>query len=854
MASAHKEHRQSSLFHLVKDYQTARGWDELFTREGNVRPAWQKIFAHLEEIGPRQLEKHLGECQLLLRESGVTHNLYGNDKTPSRPWELDLLPYVITDGDWLGLEAGIAQRLRLLGQVLSDLLGPQKLLREGHLPPELIFSHPAWSPAWVGIPLPTTMPLTFVAMDIARGDDGEFHHLADFTDTPSGIGYALENRLILSRVLPEPFRLFNIRRLLPFFRSFRNNLDALATNNREAPLVALLTSGVNHETHFEQAFLANYLGLTLVQGEDLTVRGGRLSLKTLDGLRPVDVILRRVGGGEVDPLEFSGECCQGVPGLLHAIRRGALASANVPGVGLLENQGLIPYLPQLCQTLLGEALRLPSVPTWWCGDPHQRGYVADHLENMVIKPLRPHPAHPPRFGASLSREQKKRLLAHIECNPWSFVGQEQFSPATTPVYTQKGFQPHPMVVRTFITADDQGVEVMPGGLARFSTRSADTEEKYGISKGVWILSDTPVTWTPRFRSPRPIETPALLGELPSRVAENLFWIGRHAERAEYTIRIIRVILMLLQQESGLSDEQRQYCLHALLTSFARITGTAPEILDEHNPNRFDHPEMAMLAAILEADRPGSVSHALRALVQSAQGVRERLSLDTWQVIQEIINGINQLQEIRHQKLPLSHLLRKTDDFIVKLMAFSGQTMESMTRGQGWRLLNSGRRLERSIFTVGLLEGTLARYSDEAYESALVESLLTITDSLITFRRRYRSRLDVQPFLELLLLDESNPRALAFQITALDEHSAHLPQSRNLPSHRSPEGRITMELLSGLRLADSELLALVDPENGHRPNLEKLLNTIRNLLPLYSVTLSNSYFQHTQPRKQWAPTL
>ncbi|MBF0399239.1 MAG: circularly permuted type 2 ATP-grasp protein [Magnetococcales bacterium] len=840
----------SSLSPFLEGYQLSSGWDELFAADGSVRPAWQEIITFLEQMGSRQLESCRIESQRLLRESGVTHNLYGGTKTPKLPWELDLLPYVITGPEWSLLERGLQQRIVLLGMILTDLTGPEKLFRDGLLPPELFFAHPAWHPTWHNLRASGAFPLTFCAVDLARRSDGGFAVLADYCDMPSGAGYVLENRMILTRVIPGLFKQLNIRRLLPFFASLRSNLEALAVNNPQDPHIVMMAGGLMKEANFEQVFLSNYLGLTLAQGDDMTVRNGRLAIKTLDGLRPVDVILRRVADIDCDSLELRGDCCQGVTGLMHALRRGTLGMANAPGTGMLENLGLIPYLPELCRALLGEDLLLPSIATWWCGDPVQRHHVIAHFNDMVIKPLRPMASEPVTVVSEVSHAVREQLLERIKRNPALYVGQLPFQPGTAPVLSAGRIEPKSVVVRSFITANRKEREVLPGGLARFSVQHAHSKEQYDVSKGVWILSDEPAPPTPRARDLHPIEAPLLVGELPSRVAENLFWIGRYAERAEYAIRIMRTILLLWHEESSLPEDQSQQCLKILLVTFARITGGAPAFLGEDAESRLADPEETLLAAILNADQPGSITSMLAALVRSTQMVRERFSLDTWQVIQQIIKGLEGMQTSRDYRL--SEIRREIDLFITLLMAFSGQIMESMTQGQGWRFLNSGRRLERAIYTIGLVEGTMIKQIQTQHENAVLEFLLIITDSLITFRRRYRSRLEARPVLDLILLDETNPRSLAFQIQALDEHAAHLPRSRRMPSYRSPEGRITLDALSALRLADPQLISVTAREEGtHRPNLEELLLHINGLLSVYSATLSSSFFQHTQPRKQLA---
>jgi uncharacterized circularly permuted ATP-grasp superfamily protein/uncharacterized alpha-E superfamily protein len=839
---------------FLANYCNGARFDEMLTPDGRVRPHWQPLLELLAGMGPQLIERLRLKCQQLLRESGVTYNLHGSGTEPAHPWLLDILPYLISSADWAFLKQGLEQRARLLGMLLADLLGPQIVLRERVIPAELIFSHPAWHPALHALPLPTGHSLAFSSVDLARRDDGRFYVLSDGIQAPSGAGYALENRLILSRAFREPFRRFHIHRLLPFFRTLRTNLENLAIANRADPHIVLLAPGLDSDTHFEQVFLANYLGLTLTQGEDLTVRNGRVALKTLDGLRGVDCILRRVPDLETDSLELNESSIMGVVGLVQAVRQGRVRIINPLGGGVLENQGLHAYMQPICRHFLAQDLILPSLPTWWWGDPEHRRIVGDQLWNKVIKPIFPRHDQPPLFGSWMNTAARADMMAKLEANPYAYVVQEPFAPATMPVFTETGVEAHTMVLRTFMTGERDTIDLMPGGVARYSLAAPGMPAKPGISKGAWVLSETPVEWTHRIRHLQPIETAPLMGELPSRTAENLFWIGRYTERAENTIRLARVLVLLVMEETGLADAQRIHCMNTLYKAMAHLTGS-PSLSSAHKP--YQDPlaslEKRLLTALCAPEQAGSVSNALSALIRSAQGVREYFSLFTWQVIQDLSKGSEQLQKILTSRSgggELDEVLKQSEHLITALMAFSGLTMESMTRGQGWQFLNTGRRLERALFLAGVMNHTLVHKINGDYESAVLEQLLTITDSLLTFRRRYRARLEIRQSLELILLDETNPRALAYQLVGLDNHVDYLARARRQPAYRAPEGRVTLEALSLLRLAQPGQLALIS--HDHRPNLEKLLNQLETLLPLFSTTLTNSYFQHSPNSRQLAP--
>jgi uncharacterized circularly permuted ATP-grasp superfamily protein/uncharacterized alpha-E superfamily protein len=819
-------------------------YDEMCHAPGTPRPHWDYLVRCLEQMGPGDLGRRAEEARRLLRENGVTYNVYDDPVGMGRPWVLDLIPVLLTSQEWSVIERGLIQRAELLDLVLADLYGPRRLLHKGLLPPELVFGHPGFLRPSDKL-MAAHHRLQFYVADLGRSPDGTLWVLGDRTQALAGAGYALENRIVLSRVLPSLYRDSHVHRLALFFRAMRAALTQLSPTKQDEPRIVLLTPGPGNAAYFEHAYLANYLGYALVQGGDLTVRDCRVWLKTLERLQPVDVILRRVDDICCDPLELRGDSLLGTPGLLQAARAGHVVIANLPGSGLLENPGLMPFLPAVCRYLLGRELSLPSVPTWWCGTASGLDYVLSHLDRLVVKPIYPHLSDDTVFGARLSAKQREVLADRIRVQPHLFVGQEQLALSTTPVLTDAGLAPRPTVLRSFLLAREDAYVVMPGGLARASPSADDlvvSSRRGGVSKDIWILASEPekqVSLLP------PAERPLFLsrsgGEVPSRVAENLFWLGRYAERLEGSVRLLReVVLRLVEPEAN----QEGTILTALLRAVTHQTGTYPGFVGDGAEQRLRNPKPALLEVILDTGHPGSVRAILAALMQVGRSVPDRLSRDAWRVI-------NNLGDDLDQPVQLSAALEHLEQLLIALAAFAGLSTESMSRGQGWRFLDMGRRIERALQTMKLLRAMGVSAAAEVSKHGagqLWEALLAVTDTIKTYRRRYRSQVQAGAVLDLLLHDESNPRSVAFQFVSLQEEVASLPRRKPAP-HRSPEERLMLEAITALRLSDADELARIARGQAVGEGLEQILLRLSSLLEAFSDAISLTYFTHTEVPQQ-----
>src|SRR5262245_24062685 len=555
---------------LLDGYHPVDGaYDEMVVPPDSFRAHCEGFVHSIEALGRHELASRWENAKRTLRDNGVTYNVYGDPQRADRPWELDLMPLVVSSAEWGRLEKALVQRTRLLNLILADVYGERRLLRDDLLPPALVLGNPAFLRPCHGIGVPRGIHLHLHAVDVARSPDGEWRVLADRTQAPSGAGYALENRIVLSRSLPEAFRDCQVQRLASFFWAQRDTLTALASAPRDTPRVVLLTPGPLNETYFEHAYLARYLGFTLVEGGDLTVRDRRVFIKTLDGLQPVDVIFRRLDDSYCDPLELRNDSTLGVAGLVEAARAGTVAIANALGSGATETSALCRFLPGLCRDLLGEELLLPSVPTRWCGDPDDLQFVLAHLDRMVIKRTFPALSGQPIFGRLLSTLQRSALLSEIRAHLQEFVAQDELPLSTAPVWLGQKLEPRPLVLRVYVAAAGDSYAVMPGGLTRIAAHSdvpIVSMQRGGGSKDTWVIADGPVS-TVSLLSPTRIvvRRERRAADLPSRVADNLFWLGRHVERAEHTVRLLRSVVAYLTREDTTEETpELQALLHVLV--------------------------------------------------------------------------------------------------------------------------------------------------------------------------------------------------------------------------------------------------------------------------------------------------
>lgn len=817
--------------------------DALLRHDGTLREHWTNAVGALEGLGAAELAGRQSVLDRMLDDEGISYRLV--DRGITMRWPLDPLPTLVPSAQWAQIESGVIQRAVLLDLVLRDLYGPRELLHRGLLPPEVVFAHPGYLRQCDGITTTIEQQLLTYAADLGHASDGSTFVLADRAQAPSGAGYALANRVMLSRVFPSLYRDSQVHRVAPYFRSLRAVLERVADNARtDDPRIVVLTPGAQSETSFEHTYVGSYLGYPVVEGGDLTIRDGRVHLRALGRLEPVDVVLRRADAEWCDPLELRPDSQLGVPGLVEATRRGNVAVVNPLGSGVLENAGLLPFLPSIAEHLLGQELLLPSVATWWCGHDQARSHVLAHLSTMVVKPIGRQFGVTSMFGGELSSDERDDLRRRIEAQPHQWVGQEQVRLSTVPTMVDGVICPRPSTLRTFAVARGESYVVMAGGLTRVAP-TADTlaisNQSGAVSKDTWVLTSEPEHPSEFWLRHGPPTTATDPASLSSRAAENLFWLGRYAERAEAVTRMLRAVHDRLEE----SGPEGTDCVETLLGALTLMTATAPGFVGDGASARLADPGPELLSLACDADRSGTLAHCIRRLLHAAEAVREQLSQDTWMVIGSIESELAALRTTTpgQPTVVQDRLGRVLQD----LLALNGLAADSMVRDAGWHFMDAGRRIERATQLAALLRATVTIVHDTATDSLLFESVLVAGESIITYRRRYRSRAQIETLLDLLVADPGNPRSLRHQIDRLADDVAVLPGG-NVPGRPTPEEKLVLQLSTLLRVLDTAAVATVDA-GVSRPDLETFLAAVDTSLAQISDALQSRNFVQLQPQRQ-----
>lgn len=827
---------------IVDAYRPLSGLrDEMVDIDGHVRPTWSAVGDLLAELGAAGLAERSRRAGQLLDADGVTSH-----RATDAPWEVDVVPVVVAGEQWQALEAAVRQRAELLNAVLEDVYGARRLVSAGLLPPEVVFGHDGFVAAVDGVRLPGPRQLFQLATDLGRLSDGTYVALGDHTQVPTGAGHALESRMVVSRVVPGAFRSTQVQRLAPFFRTLRSSLHQLAAGIVDGPpRVVVYSAGYGGVTSFEDGYLAAALGAQLVQAADLVVSNGELFLRALGRLDRVHVVIRRVDAASTDPLELRPDSTSGVAGLVEACRLGSVCVVNTIGSGILENPALLPSLPALSRHLLGEPLLLESVPTWWCGERLGRSHVLANLERLVVRPVdRVGEAF---FGAELSAARRNELAAMIEALPHRWVGQESVDLATVPTVTEAGLEPRRYVLRMFAVSHRNAYAVMPGGLATVVEGVANTGgPPVWCTKDTWVTTAGPESTSSYWLDSGPVVAavdPTL--SMSSRAAEQLFWVGRYAERAEATARLLRVVndrrTEFVRAVNPAGAESVQILLHAL----TEVTMTYPGFAGLGDQATREQQGAELRSLLSDAQRTGTLAHAVTSLVAAASAVRDQLSLDTWLVIGRLEGRLAQMRgPVADWPAGAEALL---GDVMRAMLSLSGLAAESMVRDPGWHFMNVGRRIERCTQLAALLRATLYHQQATATSSLVLESMLTAAESIVTYRRRYRFHAQVQTVLDLLVGDAGNPRSLAYQVDQLVESVGLLPIERG---EQLPEAeRLAAELAATVRLASSAGLA--EEIAGQRPALLAFCERVTALSGELAEAIDRAHFTHLLPQRTLA---
>ncbi|MGA8851763.1 MAG: circularly permuted type 2 ATP-grasp protein [Aeromicrobium sp.] len=784
--------------------ESATRYDEVIAPDGSLRPAWAPLAESAVQLTESELRRVEGDIERFLSHDGVT---YTPPDAEAEPWRLDPMPLVLTAEEWAPLEMGLAQRTELLNAILVDLYGPQKLLSSGVLPPAVVFGHSGFLRVAARSSSRDRQPLLFAATDLGRNAAGEWQVLADRAQAPSGIGYAMENRRVISRVMPELYRRAGLHRMAPFFQALRATLIEAAPGDRPNPRVVVLSPGSHSETAYDQAFVASSLGFPLVEGSDLTMRDGAVWMRVFGRLERVDVILRRVDAAWSDSLELRKESRLGVAGLSEAVRRGTVRVVNGLGAGVLENPALMPYLSQMCEALLGEPLRLPSVRTWWCGDASSRQHVLDRLDTLIVRAIDlPH---------DMSHLAQDRVRELIRDEPHRYVGQEPIALSQSPTLQPRGVLPMALSLRTFTMRYGSGYRPLVGGLANVYNGVDATS-----TKDVWVLKDSPDDPDQGLADVLPLTNVRAPAAMVPRILEDMFWLGRYGERAEDMLRLIITAHGSAQDFRSRPHSAGGASLAVLMGVIDRLAGRS--ITDDHD-ERFR-------SVLLDVHRPGSVAQSIAKVRDAAQSVRDQLSPDIWHAFGSTDRGAAALRSY-----PYSHQISESAErMLTGMLALHGVT-DNMMRDPGWHMIGIGRAVERGLQLTHLLRPTATIRRGIDVDREVLNAVLTASESSVTHQRRYRGYVRVAGVLELLLFDAENPRSLAFGHHRMREHLAALPESTG--SSR-PE-RLLDDLVEQLERVEVSTLTAIEGER--RPHLERFLDQHMDGLTRFAGSVGHVHF-------------
>jgi uncharacterized circularly permuted ATP-grasp superfamily protein/uncharacterized alpha-E superfamily protein len=808
--------RPDPIAQLLAKYRPLPGvYDEMMDDDGTVREHWIELLAGLAGLGREELSHRFAASDRYLRESGVFYRVYEDQDSVDRAWPLSHVPLVIEAGEWERLQTALVARAHLVEAVLADIYGPTELIRTARLPAAFVAGSSDFMRPLANVAPPGGAHLRFYAVDIARGPDGRWWVLRDRTQAPSGAGYALENRLALSHGIPDIYRGLRVRRHAPFFQALQNELTGL--NRQDDSRVCVLTPGPMNETYFEHAYLARYLGFLLVEGDDLTARDNGVFIRTVSGLKRTEVLLRRLDADFCDPLELNSRSRLGVPGLVQAVREGKIVLANGLGSGVAEARGMLAFLPALAAAHDGQAPGLPNIATWWLGDPAVRKDIRERLDDMVVASaftgdLPNETLGDGMRGRDLDPPLRRRIEQSIEHRGVDMVLQEAVRLSTMPVWHDGELTPRPFILRVFLTRHGDGWTVMPGGFVRIGAHEdayAISLQRGALTADAWISSPGPMVETTLLPSPDRITIKRATGILPSRAADNLFWLGRYVERTEATLRVVRALLNRMAE----SDPSAQVIQS--ITSLLIAWDAVPEELPA------THPVPIARAALSDDGCPGSLPALAASARSTGSVIRDRLSPDAWQTLTRLVATCEAALGDSE-----AAMAERVEAALRIIASFSGLEQENMTRLGGWRFLELGRRIERAIATCRFIRqfgGKIDRGLD---------TLLELCDSRITYRQRYVMVAARAPVIDLTLLDPSNPRSVGFQLDQIEAHLEVLPHLR-ADGRLSPPRQLAMAAATALRTADAAA------------DVTDLITATEAALMKLSEAISEAYFRQAE---------
>ncbi|MBF0238630.1 MAG: circularly permuted type 2 ATP-grasp protein [SAR324 cluster bacterium] len=816
---------QQGLFSEWGSYAPLLKMDEILSPEGDVRAHWKFLVDAMQKLGPEEVWRRQQVIEDWLRQDGASYNIYDGQKTENHPWKLDPLPVLFSSQEWTVIEQGLSQRAELLNRVFVDLYSERRIIRHGLVPPDIIFRHPAFLR-----PCQHTLPqnhkaLMIYSADLIRGMDGALRVMGDRTQNPSGLGYALENRLTLMKVMPSLFRDSHVHRLVHFFRSMTQSLRRLVPGE-ELPLIIVLTPGKESETYYEHEFLANYMGYTLVQAEDLVIQRQVVYFRSMEGLRKVDVILRRVDEDYCDPLELRGDSLLGIPGLLQVVRAGNVKVVNPLGSGILESPILMAFLPALSEYFLGEKLLLPSVKTLWCGNSSHLEAVMDQMENYVIKPIHPSVSTEIVFGKTLIPEELEKLRKKILGNPELFVAEEYIGLSTVPVVHEHHIEPCRVGFRGFVFAHQDEYQVLSGGLARVAPHPdalVISNQYGGRNKDIWVLASEPEETVETFKIPRSALQFRVEKSVSGRIAENYFWLGRYVQRTENLLRILRQIMQMAQPEA----EEQGY-LRLLMRMLTHFTANYPGYAGISS-DWIENPLPMLEKNMLDPRHFSSLAFNIEQINRNSQNLHDQMS-------EELRGYVNQLSDVIPDDAP-GDFQKMVQTLSMNLCAIRGALHDSIDDSMAWMFWDSGRRLEWSINVVIMMWSVAI--NPEALPRDVWKSMLSLTDSWTMFRNRFSIIPDFQSLQEILLTDVSSPHSVTTQVMIMKEHLEKIKRDSQRYTTEDEE-ELLHELLARLKVANFNFVSPEQDQISPRSSFGRFMLEVNTLLRNLSDTIQTDF--------------
>lgn len=826
---------------IFDTYVSESSFDEMYDDKDNIREGWKKVLNDIENAGLEVLRDKQSEIDWHLQDNGVTYNIYDDHEGPkNRSWSLDPIPFVIEEEEWKTVSKGLQQRAKLFNLIIKDLYSEQKLIKDNIIPAEVIFGHKGFSTEVFDFGNKKDFNLYFYAADIARGPNGKMWVITDKTQAPSGLGYAIENRLTMNVIAQELYPDISTKKLASFIEEFKDLLKELT--NGDLSSAALLTPGPYNETYFEHAYLSSFLELNMVQGQDLLVKNNSVWLKSLSGLKKINTLLRRVDDRYSDPLELKNDSRLGVPGLVEAVRENNLNMINPIGSAIAENIGLNPFMKKIAQYFLKEDLILPQIATWWCGQKKELDFVISNLDKLIIKKIDTPDNLKIYFGKKLSKEEKDSLIDLLIQNPHQYVAQEEIEFSTVPYYGDGKVEPRNAVIRTFCLKKDDNYTVMNGGLVRISNNKENLlglPKKGGISKDLWILGEDQIPLNPINSLNHTSYVETSIDKITTLKAENLFWLGRYLSRSISTSRLILHVIKKITNFYRYEVLNSNESLIILQNALTHMTMTYPGFIDTNNKkNQGVFPMDEITSVIKNIHRSGSLSSTVMMLANTNVKIKDLLTLESWKLFEKMQKEWNFF--INRKNDSTMSLATELDKFLIYMMAYKELVAESIFKEQGLILYDIGYKIEDALHLISKARSILCLKLEKSVGYDVLEGMLTSLGSFNAYRAHYKSSLTLENVVDFLILNPKFPKSLTYMTENLLKEFKQLPKAKVDYTSYEISMLKSQELLMSM---DLQSLILIKEEEGVYVELDKELSELSDLFLECSNEFSNTYFSH-----------